>query len=122
MFDIERIAKESGLSRKVVHRINWEVRRELPNVVPCASWRVVEVRILPGYRLMVRFTDGTTGEVDLSRLVMSDKAGVFAVLRDPALFGRAYVEYGVVVWPGEIDLAPDAMYDEIKKQGRWVLE
>jgi hypothetical protein len=26
------------------------------------------------------------------------------------------------MWPGEIDLAPDAMYDEIKKQGRWVLE
>jgi hypothetical protein len=71
---------------------------------------------------MVRFVDGTTGEVDLSRLVMSDKAGIFATLRDPELFARAYVEYGAVMWPGEIDLAPDAMYDEIKKQGRWVLE
>lgn len=71
---------------------------------------------------MVRFTDGTAGEVDLSRLIMSDKAGVFAALRDKALFAKAYVEYGAVVWPGEIDLAPDAMYDEIKNQGRWVPE
>jgi len=91
-------------------------------VIPCASWRVSEVSTLPGYRLLVRFVDGTTGEVDLSRLVISDKAGVFAALRDPELFAKAYVEYGAVVWPGEIDLAPDAMYDEIKKHGRWVLE
>jgi len=93
-----------------------------PGVVPRAAWRVCEVSTLPGYRLLVTFVDGTTGEVDLSRLVISDRAGVFTALRDPELFAKAYVEYGVVVWPGEIDLAPDAMYDEIKKHGRWVLE
>jgi hypothetical protein len=70
----------------------------------------------------VKFIDGTAGEIDMSRLVTSDSAGRFAHLRDPELFNRAYVEYGAVVWPGEIDLAPDAMYDEIKKQGRWVPE
>ncbi len=93
-----------------------------PGVIPCASWRVIEVHTLPGYRLFVRFIDDTTGEVDLSRLVMSDSAGIFSALRDPALFAQVYLEYGAVMWPGEIDLAPDAMYDEIKKQGRWVLE
>jgi len=93
-----------------------------PGVIPSAPWRVVEVRALPGYRLFVRFSDDTTGEVDLSKLIMGDEAGIFAVLRDPALFAEVYVEYGAVVWPGEIDLAPDAMYDEIRKEGRWVLE
>lgn len=93
-----------------------------PGVIPCASWRVIEIHTLPGYRLFVRFIDGTTGEVDLSRLVVSDRAGIFAALRDPALFAQVYLEYGAVMWPGEIDLAPDAMYDEIKKQGQWVLE
>ena len=53
---------------------------------------------------------------------MSDNAGIFAQLRDPAVFAQAHVEYGVVVWPGEIDLAPDAMYNEIKKQGQWIPE
>jgi hypothetical protein len=71
---------------------------------------------------MVKFMDGTAGEVDLSRLVRSDSAGIFAKLCDPMLFAQAHVEYGAVTWPGEIDLAPDAMYDEIKKNGRWVLE
>jgi hypothetical protein len=26
-----------------------------------------------------------------------------------------------VTWPGEIDLAPDAMYAEIKQGGHWIL-
>ena len=98
------------------------IQDSAPGIVLRAPWRVVEVRSLPGYRLAVKFLDGTTGEVDLSRLVMSESAGIFAQLRDPGLFAQAYVEYGAVVWPGEIDLAPDAMYDEIRKNGRWVLE
>ncbi len=98
------------------------IQDSAPGVIPRAPWRVVEVHAISGYRLAVKFMDGTTGEIDMSRLVMSDSAGIFAKLRDPALFTQAYVEYGAVVWPGEIDLAPDAMYDEIKKHGQWVPE
>jgi hypothetical protein len=98
------------------------IQDSTPGVISRASWRVAEVQNFPGYRLTVKFVDGTTGEVDLSRLVMSDMPGIFARLRDPLLFAQAYIEYGAVVWPGEIDLAPDAMYDEIKKHGRWVPE
>ena|SRR5690348_10135028 len=84
-------------------------------------WRVVEVRILPDYALAVRFADGTEGEVDLSRLVLGPNSGVFAALRDRALFAQAEVEDGVVAWPGELDLAPDAMYDAIRAHGRWIV-
>ncbi len=37
------------------------------------------------------------------------------------LHQQAYVKDGAVTWPGEIDLAPDAMYQAIKAQGEWVL-
>jgi len=40
----------------------------------------------------------------------------------PPVRERAYVNDGAVTWPGELDLAPDAMYDEIKANGRWVVE
>ena len=93
-----------------------------PPIVPTAPWRVAKFRTLPGYRLRVEFIDGTTGEVDLSRLVMSAKAGVFATLRDPAVFVRAHLQYGAIVWPGEIDIAPDAMYDAIRSSEIWVPE
>lgn len=49
------------------------------------------------------------------------KTSVFRQLKDINLFNKVYVSYGVVTWPGDIDLAPDAMYDEIKKNGYWQL-
>ena len=98
------------------------VQDSAAGVIPCAAWRLTEAVALPGFRVCVRFVDGTSGEVDLSRLVKSSNAGIFAALRDSTLFEEVYVENGVVTWPGEIDLAPDAMYDEIKKSGKWVPE
>jgi len=85
-------------------------------------WRVAAVEALPDFRLHVRFVDGTEGTVDLGTLVHSPGAGVFASLANSALFVQVFVEHGAVTWPGEIDLAPDAMYAEIKKAGTWVLQ
>jgi hypothetical protein len=84
-------------------------------------WRVREVTALPAYRLAVRFVDGLSGIVDLSALVASPEAGVFARLRNRALFDQVFVEHGAVVWPGELDLAPDAMHAAIKENGEWKL-
>lgn len=84
-------------------------------------WRVDRVEALANFRLHVRFLDGTEGTVDVNALVHSATAGVFAPLSDPAVFAQAFVEYGAVTWPGEIDLAPDAMYAAIKGTGQWVL-
>jgi hypothetical protein len=90
-------------------------------LIPSSPRRVPAVEVLPSYRLKVRFIDGTEGRVDMSRLVFNQGAGVFASLRDPAVFDQVFVESGVVTWPGEIDLAPDAMHQEIKKSGEWLL-
>ena len=88
---------------------------------PRLPWLVTSVQALPGYRLRVQFADGLEGIADLSALVRSPSAGVFAALADEALFNRAFVEYGAVTWPGEIDIAPDAMHAEIKKSGAWIV-
>ncbi|MDF2939887.1 MAG: hypothetical protein K0R66_529 [Gammaproteobacteria bacterium] len=85
-----------------------------------ASWRVVEVSVLPYYCLEVKFVDGTKGKVNLKELITSNHAGVFAKLRDNSLFDQVCIELGVVTWPGEIDLAPDAMYEAISKNGEWI--
>ncbi len=53
--------------------------------------------------------------------VRSADAGVFAVLADPARFAGVFVDCGVVTWPGEIDLAPDAVHRAIQATGQWVL-
>ncbi|MFZ4858068.1 MAG: DUF2442 domain-containing protein [Desulfuromonadaceae bacterium] len=93
----------------------------IPPVNPRSPWRVAEVTPYPGFRLNVRFLDGLQGWVEMDGLVHSQSAGVFSALADPAFFARAFVEYGAVTWPGEIDLAPDAMYEVIKTTGVWRL-
>lgn len=93
-----------------------------PAIRLAAPWRVREVTALSGYRLFVRFVDGLTGIVDLSALIASPNAGVFTRLRDRALFEQVHVDLGAVVWPGDLDLAPDAMHDAIKQHGEWRID
>jgi hypothetical protein len=80
---------------------------------------VVSVTVLPQRRLAVRFADGLSGEIAFRD---SHLYGVFAALRDPSVFAKVRCDDGFLAWPGDIDLAPDAMYDEIKARGVWVLE
>jgi hypothetical protein len=47
---------------------------------------------------------------------------VFSHLSDPAQFRQVTVVGGAVTWPGELDLAPDAMHEEIKQRGEWVVD
>lgn len=37
--------------------------------------------------------------------------GAFVRLQDPALFRQAYVAFDTVCWPGELDIAPETLYD-----------
>jgi hypothetical protein len=69
----------------------------------------------------VSFADGLTGTVDMSRLVHSPKAGVFAALTDPSLFAQVRLDFGAVAWPGDLDLAPDAMHAAIQQHSEWAL-
>lgn len=93
-----------------------------PPIICKAPDDVKRVMALPDYCLEVEFMDGTFGTVYMKERVSNPKAGVFKALKDPALFNQAYIEYGVVTWPGEIDLAPDVMHAAIKKDGVWILK
>jgi hypothetical protein len=80
-------------------------------------WRVVEVQAISELSLQVRFADGVQGTVKFEPAYLT---GVFAALKDPGFFSQVHVASGAVTWPGELDLAPDAMYEEIKVHGEWV--
>ena len=82
-------------------------------------WNLKDVEATSDKQLAVKFADGLTGVVRFSD---SHFRGVFAALRDPAFFKQAFIDHGAVTWPGgQIDLAPDAMYDAIKANGTWEL-
>ena len=82
------------------------------------DWEVVDVKTISPLSIQVTFSDGTSGRVVFET---SHLTGVFEVLKDPEIFRQAYIEHGAVTWPGNIDLAPDAMYQAIKQTGEWIL-
>jgi hypothetical protein len=70
--------------------------------------RAVQARPLDEYRLWLRYADGVEGEVDLSDLA---GRGVFSAWSDRKVFSAVKVDTsGAIVWPGDIDLCPDALY------------
>jgi hypothetical protein len=71
----------------------------------------IEVKALENYRIWVKFSDGTEGEVDLSHLVGK---GVFAAWQDEREFQKVHIgPGGEIAWGEEIDLCPDAIYLQI---------
>jgi hypothetical protein len=71
--------------------------------------------------LRVEFVDGTSGEVELDRFLAAEeiRGTLFEPLREAEFFARVAVVQGAVEWPNGADLAPDAMYDAIRQNGRW---
>jgi len=82
------------------------------------NYDVVDVTILGYLEFAVTFADGLSGRV---RLLPSHLYGVFEKLKDREFFNSIQVTEGFVSWPGEIELAPDAMYEAIRDSGEWVL-
>lgn len=74
--------------------------------------KVRSVRARRGYRLWIEFDDGIAGEIDLSRRL---EGPVFEPLKDPTLFQQVAIdEFGAIFWPNGADLAPDAVYLQLK--------
>lgn len=81
-------------------------------------WDVVAAQVTNHLEFTVTFADGLSGKV---RILPSHLFGVFERLKEPAVFKQLKIVDGFVSWPEEIDLAPDAMYEAIRKDGEWVL-
>jgi len=69
---------------------------------------VMNVKVHPGYRLELEFENGEHRIFDMAPYM--DKKP-FVRLKDSPLFNCAHIDYGTVVWPGNIDIAPETLYD-----------
>ena len=75
---------------------------------------VTDAKALPDYRLQVRFSDGTEGDVDLREFIESDARPVVSALRDRSAFVAIRVEMDTVVWANGFDLAPEFLRERLK--------
>jgi hypothetical protein len=74
--------------------------------------RVIDVKAIDDFKLLLRFTSGESGIYDCTPLL---DFGVFKELQDIYYFKQAKVLDGSVAWPHEQDICPDTLYLDSKK-------
>ena len=72
---------------------------------------VVQVEVKRDYRLLLEFENGERRVFDLSPYLNQEP---FCRLKELPLFKQASVEFGTVIWPGDIDIAPETLYDRFQ--------
>ena len=78
--------------------------------------KVTRAEQLGGFRLRVRFSDGSEGIHDFSAMV-SEPGPMLEPLRDEAYFGRVFLEFGAPTWPNGFDIAPEWLRREMLAAG-----
>lgn len=70
---------------------------------------VVNVKTTQDFQLELSFQNGEQRRFDMRPLLVMKPWNRIAASQ---LFHRAKVEYGTVIWPGEIDISPETLYDD----------
>lgn len=73
--------------------------------------KVIAVEVRHPYGLRVTFDDGVAREVDMTDELWGP---MFEPLKDPAFFGRAFVDHGTVTWPNGVDLDPLVLHGDFE--------
>lgn len=68
---------------------------------------ITKVEPRANYQLLLEFENGEKRLFDMMHII---EKRPFNRLKN-SLFMAAHVEHGTVVWPGNIDIAPDTLYD-----------
>jgi len=69
---------------------------------------VISVVPKDDFQMLVTFSTGETKLFDARPYL---EKGVFTRLKNLELFKQAYVAFDTVCWPGDLDIAPETLYD-----------
>jgi Protein of unknown function (DUF2442) len=69
-----------------------------------------------GYRLLLRFSDKTSGVYDFTHFVEA-ATEMTAPLSDPQFFSRHFIELGALAWPNGFDLSAESLHRRLQESG-----
>lgn len=75
--------------------------------------KTVSAKPLPDYKVAVVFNNGMDGVFDCKYLLDYETS---AALADYAVFSQVRAEHGTLCWPGDIDVAPETVWEESVKR------
>ena len=73
----------------------------------------VEVKALNNFRIWLKYSDSTAGEINLSHLVGQ---GIFSAWKNSEFFNKVHIdsETKAISWDNNIELCPNSLYLKIK--------
>ena len=69
---------------------------------------VITVKTTQDFKLHLEFENGEKRVFDMTPMLQKKP---FFELASYSIFSKASVEYGTVIWPGDLDIAPETLYD-----------
>lgn len=72
------------------------------------EWSVRQAEPHEDYSILLTFADGTKRIYNAKPLLDEP---LYAKLKDPAFFMKAYAKYGTVLWTEDLDIAPEHLYE-----------
>ena len=78
--------------------------------------KVTHLDKLGGFKLRVRFNDGSEGIHDFAAMVQ-EPGPLLEPLRDENYFARVFLEFGAPTWPNGFDVAPEWLRREMAAAG-----
>lgn len=71
---------------------------------------VVKAEYLGEYKIHLIFNDGKKGEIDFSEIIARDHRPIFKQLEDLSKFKNFKIGFDTVIWPNDLDIAPEFLY------------
>ncbi len=78
--------------------------------------KLIAIEPQEGYRLQLRFSDGTSGVYDFTPYT-EVATEMTAPLRDPSFFARYFIEFGALAWPNGFDLSAGSLHRRLQDAG-----
>jgi hypothetical protein len=75
--------------------------------------KVVKLKPLDGFRLWVRFSDGSEGIRDYSDMI-AEGGPMVEPLRDQLFFNKVFISFGVPSWPNGYDVDAINLHMELR--------
>ena len=78
--------------------------------------KLVSASLVSGKVLRLAFSDGSTGECDLTEILARDTS-LTRPLAQSEYFARFFLELGALCWPNGLELSARSLHERLKRSG-----